>query len=399
MSSDHSSSQRAAAACLVIATFFAVASCGHDSPTQPEPVCAYALAPATASFTSDAGTGTVAVTAPAGCSWTASASGSWIALTGGASGSGSGAVSYSVTANAATQSRSGQITIAGQNHSITQQGRAATICTYDLSPASAEYSKDETHNTFTVSAPADCAWTATSTASWLAVTSGGQASGNGAVSYSITRNTDVVERTANITVADKMFRVRQAGDVGGCQFSVAPVELNSCMPAGTVTTTVTTQAGCSWTVTSNVPWLTIPTGSSGSGTATITLAFSENYDAPRDGVAMVRWPTPTAGQNVRFSQAGCVYAVSQSAFTFGASAGSGTFNVIQQSQPISCGGATQDRCIWTAASDVPWIVVTSSMPRAGDNPVAFTVGANATGAPRVGRILVRDKVVVVTQSQ
>jgi hypothetical protein len=47
---------------------------------------------------------------------------------------------------------------------------------------------------------------------------------------------------------------------------------------------------------------------------------------------------------------------------------------------------------------VPWITVTTTMPQAGDNPVAFTVAANTGGATRTGRITVRDKVVQITQS-
>jgi hypothetical protein len=112
----------------------------------------------------------------------------------------------------------------------------------------------------------------------------------------------------------------------------------------------------------------------------------------------VRSPTPTAGQNLHVAQAGCVYAVSRSAISMAAGAGVATFDVIQQSQPTTCGGATQDRCVWTAQSDVPWITITSSMPRTGDNPVSFAVTANDATSPRVGRITVRDKVVVVTQS-
>jgi hypothetical protein len=289
--------------------------------------------------------------------------------------------------------------VAGQSHSLTQQGRPVTVCRYELSPTTADVSKDESRGTFAVAAPADCAWTATSAANWLVVTAGNQGTGDGTVSYSVAANRDPVERTATVAVADKTFTVRQGGDIGVCQYSVAPVTFNPCMPAGTVTTTVTTQTGCSWTVSSSVPWLTLPSGSSGSGTAPITLAFSDNYDAPREGIAMVRWPTPTAGQNVRLSQAGCVYAVSQSALNFTASAATGSFNVIQQSQPTECGGATQDRCIWTAAADVPWIVIATPMPQAGDGRVTFSVSANATGASRVGRITVRDKVVVVTQNQ
>ena len=112
---------------------------------------------------------------------------------------------------------------------------------------------------------------------------------------------------------------------------------------------------------------------------------------------MVRWPTPTAGQNIRVEQAGCVYGLSQASFTVAAAGGPGSFNVVQESQPGTCGGPLQDRCVWTAKSDVSWITVTTSMPRTGDSAVAFTVAANA-GSSRAGHVTVRDQVVTITQS-
>jgi hypothetical protein len=201
-----------------------------------------------------------------------------------------------------------------------------------------------------------------------------------------------------VTVADRVFTVRQSGDLGVCQYSVAPVDFNPCMPAGSVIATITTQASCPWTIAASASWLTVPGGGSGTGSASVTITYPDNYDARREGIVMVRWPTPTAGQNIRVAQAGCLYAVSRSTFSFTSSGGTGTFDVFQQSDPNTCGGATQDRCVWTAQSDVPWIAVTGSMPRAGDNPVAFSVAANDGPAVRVGRITVRDKVVVITQA-
>jgi hypothetical protein len=391
---------RFAAATFLLAIVLTNSSCGDgNSPIEPGPVCSYALTPAAATVASDATTASVTVNAPAGCAWTATTTVSWISIGTGANGNGPGTLTYAVLANTATESRSGQLMVAGQAHTVTQQGRTATVCQFNLSPAAAEWSKDEAHGTFAVGVQADCAWTATSSASWLVVLSGSPGTGDGSVSYSVAANRDPIERTGTIVVADKTFTVRQGGDIGVCQYSVAPVTFNPCMPAGTVTTTVTAPTGCSWTVASSVPWLTMPSGSSGSGTAAITLAFSDNYDAPREGVAMVRWPTPTAGQNVSVLQAGCVYAVSEGAFSFTASAATGGFNVVQQSQPTSCGGATQDRCIWTAAADVQWIVVATPTPQAGDGRVTFSVSANTTGASRVGRITFRDKVVVITQAQ
>ena len=78
------------------------------------------------------------------------------------------------------------------------------------------------------------------------------------------------------------------------------------------------------------------------------MRYSDNYDAPRSGIVMMRWPTPTAGQNIHVAQAGCVYAVSRSDISIAATGGVATFDVIQQSVPNTCGGATQDRCLWTA---------------------------------------------------
>ena len=48
-------------------------------------------------------------------------------------------------------------------------------------------------------------------------------------------------------------------------------------------------------------------------------------------------------------------------------------------------------------SDPAWITITSSMPRTGDNPVAFTVAPNASTSSRTGTITVRDQVVTITQ--
>ena len=102
-----------------------------------------------------------------------------------------------------------------------------------------------------------------------------------------------------------------------------------------LTATITTQQGCTWTANPDASWITLDGGQSGSGSGTISFRVSDNWDAPREGVVMVRWPTPTAGQNVRVLQAGCLYAVSTTAVSVGAAGGPGRFDVIQQSVPIT----------------------------------------------------------------
>lgn len=388
---------RLGTAVVLSAVLLGVITCG-GSPNGPSPVCNISLSPANNEFSANGGTGNITVNAPAGCNWNATSGVSWITVTGGASGSGPGTVTYSLSANPATDVRNGALTVGGQTHNVRQQGRAAVTCTYELSPGQAEFGKDNGAGTITVTSPSECAWSASSNVSWLLITSGAQGSGTGTVAYTVNRNDGIEARNGAIAIADRTFVVRQAGDAGRCEYSVTPVDFGPCMPAGTVAATITTQASCPWTATPNVSWLTLPGGESGSGSAVVTIAYSENYNAPRDGIVMIRWPTPTAGQNVRIAQAGCTYGVSRTDFSFAAAGGSGTFDVLQQSIPTVCGGATQDRCIWAAQSNVPWIVITSSMPRSGDNPVSFTVSANDAAQPRTGQITVKDRVVTITQA-
>ncbi len=85
-------------------------------------LCTYALSSTASSISAAGGTRGVLVTAPAGCSWTAARNVTWITITSGASGSGNGTVSYSVAANAAASPRTGILTIAGQTHTVTQEG-------------------------------------------------------------------------------------------------------------------------------------------------------------------------------------------------------------------------------------------------------------------------------------
>jgi subtilase family serine protease len=86
----------------------------------PDPACASSLSPASQSFGSAGGMGSVAVTSPAGCNWTAASNDSWVTITSGAGGSGDGTVSYSVASNAVTSSRSATLTIANQSFTVTQ---------------------------------------------------------------------------------------------------------------------------------------------------------------------------------------------------------------------------------------------------------------------------------------
>lgn len=321
-----------------------------------------------------------------------------MSITGGASSTGTGVVSVNVTANVGTDVRTGTLTIAGQSVAVAQQA-SAVACTYEIAPSSAAFTKDSGPGSFTVTAPPACAWTAVASAPWITVSSPtGSVSGGGTVSYTVARNTEFGARTGTITAGGRTFTVSQSGDTGLCEYRVAPVDLSPCMAASRVTTTLVTDAACPWTVASTASWMSIASGGSGTGSATITIDVTNNYDPPRTGIVEVRWPTPTAGQNVRVAQAGCHYAVSTAAISVVAAGGAARFDVYQQSEPYTCGGPLQNGCVWTAQPDVPWITVTTSMPQAGDNPVQLTIAANDSTVARSGNVRVRDQVVRITQA-
>jgi hypothetical protein len=163
------------------------------------------------------------------------------------------------------------------------------------------------------------------------------------------------------------------------------------------TVSVTTAAGCPWTSSTAASWISIASGLSGAGPGTISYTLGSNFDAARQANIEVRWPTPTAGQNVRVAQAGCNYGVSRTTIDMPAAGGDSSFDVISSSTDTSCGGPLQNGCVWSAVSSASWVTVLSSMPRNGDNPVYLRVAANS-GAPRTATITVRDKTVTIRQS-
>jgi hypothetical protein len=308
-------------------------------------------------------------------------------------------VTYAGTANGSATARTGVITVAGQAVTVTQDGTPVVpSCTYRIEPEQAQYAEDGGTGSIAITTAAGCPWSASSNAPWVIVTTPGAGTGSGSVTYRVDANLAPPERIATMTVAGRTATITQRGNVASCQYSVAPVDFTPCMPAAELTSVVTTQTACPWTVSSTADWLTVTSGPSGTGAGSIRFRITANWDLPRSGQLLVRWPTASAGQNVRVNQAGCRYLATPSVFSIAAAGGSFRFDVVQQSDPTECGGPRQNACLWTAQSTVPWITVTTTGERTGDDPVSFTVAANATGTARVGTITVRDQVVRITEA-
>ena len=62
-----------------------------------------------------------------------------------------------------------------------------------------------------VTAGSGCAWTATSQASWIVITSGATGSDNGTVTYSVAINLSLSGRSGTMVVAGQSVTISQAG--------------------------------------------------------------------------------------------------------------------------------------------------------------------------------------------
>lgn len=179
---------------------------GRIAPAAP---CATSTSSVSKFFPETGGEDTITVTA--GCSWQAVSNASWITITSPDSGTGNGTVSYLVRDNLTGAPRTGTMTIAGITFTVTQAGGAAG-CAPVVSPMNAAFSAAASAtNIINVTVSSNCAWQAVSDVSWITITSNCCGMGNGSVTYSVAANTSGGGRRGTITVAGRVFTVKQKG--------------------------------------------------------------------------------------------------------------------------------------------------------------------------------------------
>ena len=170
--------------------------------------CTYSTSPTGSGPPASGWTGTINVTTQSGCAWSTSNPFGWASIVSGISGTGSGTVTYTVSPNTGS-ARAGTFTIAGQTFTITQQ--ASTQCTYSLNSISNSFSSSGGFGNVGVLSQSGCAWTATSGASWLTITSGASGTGSGTLSYSVSANTSFASRSGSLAIGGQTFTVNQLG--------------------------------------------------------------------------------------------------------------------------------------------------------------------------------------------
>jgi hypothetical protein len=172
-----------------------------------EAQCSYSVSPLTIASPSTTGSRTITVITGTQCTWSATSTVPWITVTSGTNGQGIGSVTFVLEENQSPTARTGMVLIAGQTVTVTQE---ASSCTYAVTPTSFSVGALSTSRTLSVTAGTQCRWTASSTVTWMTITSPGAGTGVSAVSFSVAANTGAT-RTGTLTVAGQPVTVLQAG--------------------------------------------------------------------------------------------------------------------------------------------------------------------------------------------
>lgn len=265
-------------------------------------VCSYSLNPTSLAAPAGGGTFAFAVDTQPGCYWSTNYDIYTFILdfvtTGG---QGPGTVQFTVNPNNSGVDRGTTIRVNNQIFTITQP---FLVCTYSISPTSANHTADATTASFMMNTPVGCPWIASYQDYWL-WTSNELHRGPGPVVYTVAANNGA-GRSSTITVAGNTFTAHQEGRT--CNYSVTPTSL-AVSPAGLNSQfIVDAQPGCTWSFSGGSNYIYFPDGNSGIGSGTKSFTVWPNYQfAPRTWTVQFNGLTST---NLVFTQNGVPYRTS-----------------------------------------------------------------------------------------
>jgi hypothetical protein len=255
---------------------------------------------------------------------------------------------------------------------------STSSCSYSFTPSNQNFSTAAGTGTIGVTTANGCVWTATSNAGWIAITGGGSGSGNGTVQISITANSGP-QRTGTINIAGQMVSISQAS---GCTYSLSAISQSFASAGGTGQINVTSGSGCPWTAISNVSWITISGGGTGTGAGAVNFNVAANNTPQRTGTITV------AGQTFTIQQSnGCSFSVTPANHFFNRNGGGSTASV-----------STGQGCAWTVMSNSGWLSITTANTGNGAGTVQFSTGAFTGPGSRTGTLTIAGLTVNVTQN-
>ena len=348
--------------------------------TQQGIVCSYALSPTGATNSSAASTNSFSVITTNPCPWSVNNTNPWIALLAGTNGTGNGTVTYALTENLSIIPRTGTVSVASEIFTVTQSG---VVCTFALSLASRSHLSAATTNTTSLITSNPCPWSVSNTNSWITILSASNGTGSGTLTYALSENLSLSERTGAFFLGGEMFTITQQAVV--CSYALTPAGRSHTSVSATGTIAMAASAPCPWSVSNTNSWITIQSGSNGPGNGTVTYVLEANpISLDRIGTLLV------GGQSFVITQQAisCTFTISPTKRSHGFGFASNFFT-------INAGVG----CLWTVVNTNPWISLVGSGSGNGtnNNNVGYTVDPNF-GAQRIAFITAQGATIIITQA-
>ena len=260
-------------------------------------------------------------------------------------------------------------------HTITQSGREAT-----LSATSCKVSSEASNISVKVTLPSSSTWwSIKNLPAWLSVNNAtNNLSGTKTITLSATENNSVYARTATILIAEQEFTFEQDGVAVELDCSAVGVD----QTGGRRSITVRPERSVSWTAVSDVPWITIMSGDSGTGNGNVSF-YVDSYSAnfTRTGTLTI------AGQSVTILQRGFS---DLSLMPSSIEVDGGATNVTIQVSKTS--GASI-----AAVSYAPWISIGTVSAGYNICTVNCRIAKNSKKAARVGYINISGTLFAISQ--
>jgi uncharacterized delta-60 repeat protein len=252
-------------------------------------------------------------------------------------------------------------------------------CTYAVTPTEQTFGAAGGTVTVTVTAASGCAWGGASQVPWMTVAGSSVGNGNGTITFNVLPNTGT-QRVGILTVAGRTVTITQND---GCNYVLTPSTVTAGPNGGTGTILVTVDSGCFWSATSNAPWITLTSGSSGNGSGSFQFSVAPNTTgSPRTGTITVADRTVTITQNTN-----CSFVVAPTSLTAPSRGADLTVNV-----------TTSLGCDWTTVNTAPWITFPFGSSSNNSGVITVRVAPNDTAAPRTATITVAGQTVTVVQT-
>ncbi len=172
--------------------------------------------------------------------------------------------------------------------------------------------------------------------------------------------------------------------------SISPTSVTLAAKGGSKSVSVKVKGtDCPWTAVSNDPFITITSGSSGTGNGKVVYTVPGNTNTTD-----LTGTLTIAGQTVTINQAagGCTFKLSPKSAKFG------FIGTVAESKTVKVKANFGD-CAWTAVSNDSFITITGGASGIGNGTVSYTVAENPNNnTPRTGTITIGGETFTITQS-